>query len=329
MAEIVRVKRIANPRRFRKTTIKRNKRGGAVHRTKAGRFRRSAPKRKKSSASPAIRRYPVKTLKKELKRRGVRVSPRATGGKKRRNPRFRRASRKPNPFLIEMINPRKTTSKRRSTVARKRTRKYRRSNSRRRTTAVARVARRRRRSSNPVRRYRRRRASNPVVRRRRRVVHHRRRRSFRRRNPSAFGLGGSNMAIAVGGILAGVAATKYLPTLIPASLTANFGTSPMIGVIITTAGAFAAGWLAHRFVGNRAFGDAVLLGGLAQAGSQLLNVVAPPALSHALALSGMGDIVPGYFPVPQNSVTSRPPMAVAAGGGNGMGLVARRGLYRR
>ena len=206
-------------------------------------------------------------------------------------------------------------------MAKRRTKRYRKSNARRRRTshAVARVHRRR---TNP-RRYRRT--------HHRRVNSHRRRRvNYRRPNPSAFGMSGSNLGIAVGGILVGVAATKYLPTLVPSSLTASFGSSPIMGVIITAAGAFGASWLAHRFVGNRAFGDAVLMGGLAQTASQILNMIAPPQLSSALALSGMGDIVPGWFAVPQNSVTNRAPVMVApTSGGPGMGLVARRGLYRR
>ncbi len=185
---------------------------------------------------------------------------------------------------------------------------------RRRSNAVARVRRRR---TN----VRRRRRSNPVVRHtRRRRIHHRSRRRVnarRRRNP-VFGMsGGKNMLTMVAGGLVGVAATKFLPTLVPGSITAGFGGGALMSVAITAAGAFAAGWLAKRFVGG-AFADAVMFGGLMQAGSVLLTAFAPPSIAQRLALSGLGDIMPGNFVVPQNPVTSRqviPMPAPAAGMG--------------
>lgn len=124
--------------------------------------------------------------------------------------------------------------------------------------------------------------------------------------------------MATGGVLVGVAATKYLPTLIPANMLGMLGSSPFLNVGLTVAGAFAANWIAKKVTSNSAFTDAVLLGGLALAGSQLLNIIAPPQLSSALALSGLGDIVPGYFPVPMNSVTSRAPV-MAMPSKSGMG----------
>lgn len=130
----------------------------------------------------------------------------------------------------------------------------------------------------------------------------------------------------VGGGLVGVAATKYLPTLLPASITSGLGGGVMMSVLITGAGAFAAGWLAKRFVGGT-FGDAVMFGGLMQAGSALLNAVAPPSIASRLALSGVGDIVPGYYTVPQNPITSRayvPP----APSNSGMGNLRRFGTFR-
>ncbi len=131
----------------------------------------------------------------------------------------------------------------------------------------------------------------------------------------------------VGGGLIGVAATKFLPTLIPASITGMLGASPIVGVGMTIAGAFAASWLAKRI--STELGDAVLFGGLMQAGSVLLTAFAPAGIASQLALSGMGDIVPGYFTVPQNSVTNRAPMAMVAGGGGGMGSAIPRPFGRR
>jgi hypothetical protein len=130
----------------------------------------------------------------------------------------------------------------------------------------------------------------------------------------------------VGGGLVGVAATKYLPTLLPSSITAGLGGGPIMSVLITGAGAFAAGWLARKFVGG-SFGDAVLFGGLMQAGSAALNAFAPPALAGRLALNGVGDIVPGWYPVPQNPITSRQ-MVMPPAGGTGMGNLRRFGTFR-
>jgi len=124
----------------------------------------------------------------------------------------------------------------------------------------------------------------------------------------------------------GVAATKFLPTLVPASLTSGFGPSPIVSVLLTGAGAFVAGFLAKKFLGGTfggAFGDAVLFGGLMQAGSVALSAFAPPSIARQLALSGLGDIVPGYFPVPQNPVTSRQVIPMPAPLPSGVGAFRR------
>lgn len=206
-------------------------------------------------------------------------------------------------------------------MAKRRTRRKVNVRRRRRARAVnprrRRTHRRRRNSVVVVRRRRRARASNP----RRRRVHHRRRsysRRRHRRNPFG-GHSGKSLIEMTGGVLVGVAATKYLPTLIPQSLKDMIPSAGGVGgVAITAAGAFAAQYLAEKVMGKGEFSKAVLMGGLAMVGSQLLNLFAPPSLSQALALSGMGDIVPGYFPVPQNSVTSRAPV-VAMPGVSGLG----------
>ena len=113
-----------------------------------------------------------------------------------------------------------------------------------------------------------------------------------------------------GGVLVGVAATKYIPTILPSSITSLGGGSPWMGVLIT------AGWCvwlrrAARKFGGEPFGDAVLLGGLAQVGSQILTIIAPPSLTSALALSGMGDIIPGMFRwFPRNRLVAGMPAPV-------------------
>ena len=138
---------------------------------------------------------------------------------------------------------------------------------------------------------------------------------------------GKSMLQEVGGVLVGVSATKFLPTLIPASVRAQMGSSGLMNIVITGAGAFAAGWLAKKF-GGETFGKAVLLGGLAQTGSVALTTFAPPSISAQLALSGVGDIIPGWYPIPQNPVTSRAPVAVMPSGNGGMGSLRRGGNFR-
>ena len=139
-----------------------------------------------------------------------------------------------------------------------------------------------------------------------------------------FGTSTKDLVTMAGGILVGVAATKYLPSLLPSSILPA-GSSPWTGILITGASAFAAGYLAHRFIGG-SFASGIMAGGVALTISQILNVIAPPALASQLALSGVGDITPGYFVVPQNSVTNRAPVvAMPSGKGNGMG--AFRGAF--
>lgn len=166
--------------------------------------------------------------------------------------------------------------------------------------------------------------------RRRRSMNPRRRRmnSRRRRNPM-FGHSGMDYVKMIGGGLVGVAVAKYIPTLIPASVTASLGTSPIMSIVIAGAGAFAAGYLAKRFLGD-VIGDSVLFGGLMQTGSLAMAAFAPAPLNTALALSGLGDIMPGYFAVPQNSVTNRAPVAMMAPAGKGVNGFAPGGFgFRR
>ena len=197
--------------------------------------------------------------------------------------------------------------------------------------AVAKVTHRRRRYT------RRRRATNPVARvhrrRRRTNVHHRRRRHHmhhnRRRNPALFGRsGGKDLLMMVGGGLVGVAATKYLPTLLPSFHHGSHGWR-----CHDVRGHLRCRSLCRRMAGqdglsDRCFGDAVLFGGLMQAGSALLTAVAPAALSSKLALSGVGDIVPGMFVVPQNPIKDYRPPAPPATGTSGMGNLRRFGTFR-
>lgn len=198
-------------------------------------------------------------------------------------------------------------------MARKRKYRKTRNSRRRRVNTVARV--RRVRVANPRRRRYTRRRRNVAVARR----SNRRRYSARRRNPAIFGRsGGKDLLVMVGGGLVGVAATKFLPTLLPASITSSLsGMGAMSSVLITGAGAFAAFWIAKTLTSDTTFSDAVLFGGLMQAGSNLLTMIAPASIAQRLALSGVGDIVPGSFPVPQNPIKSAQVFAMPATAGMG------------
>ena len=146
----------------------------------------------------------------------------------------------------------------------------------------------------------------------------------RRRNPMIFGQSSAKeIAFMVAGGLVGVAATKYLPTMLPTNLTgAMGGAGGFMQVGISVAGAFVAGWIGGMW--DRSFGDAVLFGGLMQAGSQLLSLFLNP---NPLALSGLGDIVATRgFVVPQNPVLQ--PIAAPAPA-KGMGAFRGAFGYRR
>lgn len=169
------------------------------------------------------------------------------------------------------------------------------------------------------------------MRTRRRRSYHRRRRAnprhsyrSRRRNPVIFGQSSAKeIGFMIMGGLVGVAATKYLPTMIPTTLTAGLGAGGgIMQVGISVAGAFVAGWIGGMW--DRQFGDAVLFGGLMQAGSQLLSMFLNP---NPLALSGLGDIVATRgFVVPQNPVLQ--PLAAPAPA-KGMGAFRGAFGYRR
>jgi uncharacterized membrane protein YeaQ/YmgE (transglycosylase-associated protein family) len=162
----------------------------------------------------------------------------------------------------------------------------------------------------------------------------RRRRTIRsyRRNPSVFGRsGGKSMVMMVGGGLLGVAATKFLPTLLPGRVGGMLGSGPIMNVIITGAGAFVASWLVGKLSSD--LRDPVLLGGLMQTASVALNAFAPGPLAQQLALRGVGDIVPtGPFPVPanqfRNNVMALPAPGTTATGKAGVGTLRRYGNFR-
>lgn len=190
-------------------------------------------------------------------------------------------------------------------MARRKRRVVRASNPRRRKTVRRRRVVRRRRAVAV--------AANP--RRRRRYARRNPRRvTRRRRNPDVFGarpLSGGGIKLIAGGLV-GVAAAKFLPRLIPSSITATMGNFG--GVVATGVSAYVASIAAGKFLGPQ-MGQAVLFGGLMQTGSVILNMVLPGFAVAGVPLAlggGLGELMPGSFVVPQNPLRLPAPMAAPA-----------------
>jgi len=135
---------------------------------------------------------------------------------------------------------------------------------------------------------------------RRRAVSHRRRRVHnprRRRNP-AFGHAGMGLAKSVTAGLAGMAAAKFLPTLVPAGLIQG----NLMRTVATGASAFVAQMVAKSLGQPPAISDAVLFGGLMQTGSVALNAFLP-GIAASLGLSGIMD---ANWSIPENPLRAMP-----------------------
>lgn len=138
-----------------------------------------------------------------------------------------------------------------------------------------------------------------------------RRHGRRRRNPEFFGgrvASVGSIKVVLGGLV-GVAAAKFLPTIVPASIT---GSSQIIRVVLTGASAYVASKAAEMFKLGPQTTSAVLFGGLMQTASVALNAFLP-SIGRQIGLSGLGEIVPGSFPVPQNPLRLPPPRVTTSG----------------
>ncbi len=104
----------------------------------------------------------------------------------------------------------------------------------------------------------------------------------------------------IGG-LAGVTICKAVPNMLPASLTS----SPIMRTATSVAIAVASGYLAKKFIGDSTVSDAIMFGGLMQAGSVALNSFLP-SVGATIGLQGlgggMGDLIAGNYPIPQNPI---------------------------
>lgn len=293
MATITKVRRlVANPHRRAKRRVKSNPRGHRRRMTaKQIKFfgtkrQRAALKRKRRTPRPKLG-----TALRALKAAVIANPRRKVAARRRKAPAKRR--RQHNPALLVTLG---AVNPGGSTMARKRRKKA-------------------TRASNPRRR--RRNATRVVVtapRRNRSYGHRRKRRSNprRHRNP-AFGLRGAGMAKAVVAGLAGVAAAKFIPTLVPGGLIQG----NLMRTVATGASAFVAQMLAKMVTKDPTISDAVLFGGLMQTGSTALNAFLP-GIAQSLGLSGIMD---ANWTIPENPLRQIPmavPAANARSGVNGL-----------
>ena len=275
MATVVKVRRVVNPRKRRaKAKRKRNSR----RRLTARQIKFFGTKAQKAALKRRRRAAPKR-------RKSVRVA-------RKRVVRRRRARRaRSNPALVVTLGAVNPTRRKKSMARRRR-----KSNKRRRSRNATRVV------VMAPRRHNRRRVS-------RRANPHRRRRSVRRRNPLSL-MGSSvsttQMAKAVAGGLVGVAAAKFIPTMIPA----QFVSSNIMRTLATGVSAWAASLVAKKVAGP-AVGDAVLFGGLMQTGSVALNAFLP-GVAKTLGISGFGELVDARFAVPENPLRGLPAAPAAA-----------------
>lgn len=208
--------------------------------------------------------------------------------------------RKINPALVVTLgaaNPKKRRKK--NTMAKpRRRRKY---NARRRSRKAPLIS-----FIAPVTRRNRRRRKNPVV-----VRTVRRRRYGRRRNPLFPGV---TLTQVLGGLL-GVAATRFVGAIIPGQITGFAGVaSPLVKDLI--AGALVA-WGGSKIGTGGMKGDlatGISFGALMQVASTGVQTFVPALRTYGIGISGMGYMMPGSFPVPQNPLKLAPPAPAGVSG---------------
>lgn len=269
MAVVTKVRRMVNPRR-------KKKRKNPRRRLTAKQIRFFGTKRQKAALKQRKRRTTPRPAKRTA------VNPRRKVRARRRNAPVRR-KRQSNPALLVTLG---AVNPRRNAVAKKRRKKKATQNPRRsRRNATRVVVTAPRRNRRPTRR---------------RVTN-------RKRNPQLFGarVTGTKMATAVAAGLAGVAAAKFIPGLIPA----QFIQGNLMKTVATGASAFVAQMIAKAVTKDQAISDAVLFGGLMQTGSAALNAFLP-GIAAQFGLTGLGEIVDADWKIPENYLR-RGPVSIA------------------
>lgn len=324
MATRIQVKRLANPRRAK---------------------RRNAAKRRRKMSIKQIRIFGTRAQKAGLKRRrnGSMWGPRKKSPAQVLRAKVRRKRRtKSNPALVVTLgamNPRRKKRRNKPVAASRKNRRRRRrvntaparrTNRRRRRNPVARrTNRRRRRNATRVvvvaPRQNRRRRRNSARRVNRRRVHH------RRRNPISselFGaplFGKDSLELISGGVV-GLAAAKFIPTLLPGSLTGGIASSSIGKVVVSGISAVVGGWAGSKV--SVKFGQGMLFGGMMQTLSIALNAFLPTVYGQMSQYASLGDLMNGGFTVPQNPLRLPPPPPMALPPAGAQARMNMNGLAR-
>lgn len=157
-----------------------------------------------------------------------------------------------------------------------------------------------------------------------------RRHNGKRKNPDygqsifAGPLFGRNAIELMGGGLLGLVATKFIPTMFPASLTGTISGSNIGRVVISGISAVIAGWAGSKV--SIPLGQGMLFGGMIQTVSVALNAFLPNVYTQLNPT--LGDLTPGTFPVPQNPIRmvgGGAPLALPAPAGTAAGGQVRLG----
>jgi hypothetical protein len=272
---------------------------------------RANPPKKRKMSDKQIRHFGTKRQKAALKAR--RTVKRSASSNSHRPRTVKRSS---NPAWVvtlgPAINPHKRSSKTvPATKGKKAAERHVKANRKRTRRVAARNPRRAHRPRTKAVARRRRRASNPKIVVRYRTKKRNSRKGVRkhRNPPELFGarLGSKDSLKLIGGGILGVAATKFIPTMIPPTMAPQLLTTNLGRTAVSFAAAFVSGWAVSKL--DARLGQGVYFGGFMQATSVALNAFVPAAYK-ALGI-GLGDFVPGRFAVPQN------PVMVSAGAPSG------------
>ena len=165
----------------------------------------------------------------------------------------------------------------------------------------------------------------------RRVNRRRVRYNRRRRNPintELFGapLFGKNSLELIGGGLVGVAAAKFLPTLMPGALTGGIASSNIGKTVVSGISAVVGGWLGSKV--SPQFGQGMLFGGMMQTLSIALNAFLPSVYGQISPYATLGDLMNGGFTVPQNPLRLPPPPPAALPPAGAQARMNMNGLAR-
>ena len=127
---------------------------------------------------------------------------------------------------------------------------------------------------------------------------------------------GAGMAKAVVAGLAGMAAAKFIPTMLPSSIVST----NIMRAVATGASAFVAQMLAKMATKDSSISDAVLFGGLMQTGSVALNAFLP-GIAASLGLSGIMD---AQWTIPENPLRGGVPAPPAPANVSGLAFAYGR-----